>query len=87
MGDCSLLSSYIRQEKTIPRPGVSSVGSSDIRELNADELRQKVSAMGEAAIRRIQPFTGRTDITIPMSCGFSDGGPFPLSCAAARRSP
>ena len=38
---------------------------------NYEELRQKVSVMGEAAIRRTQPFTGRTDFIIPMAYGFA----------------
>jgi tRNA A58 N-methylase Trm61 len=36
-----------------------------------EELRQKVSVMGEEAVRRIKPFIGRKDITIPMAYGFA----------------
>lgn len=36
-----------------------------------EELRRKVEAMGEAAIARIEPFFGRTDIVIPMAYGFA----------------
>ncbi len=36
-----------------------------------EELRRKVEVMGEAAIVRIKPFLGRTDISIPMSYGFA----------------
>jgi len=36
-----------------------------------EKLRRKVEVMGEAAIIRIKPFLGRTDITIPMSYGFA----------------
>lgn len=36
-----------------------------------EELRQKVSVMGEEAMRRIQPFAGRAEFTIPMTYGFA----------------
>lgn len=36
-----------------------------------EELRLKVSAMGEEAIRWIRPFVGRTDFAIPMTYGIA----------------
>ncbi len=36
-----------------------------------EELYRKVLPMGDVSIRRIRPFVGRTDFTIPMSYGFA----------------
>jgi tRNA A58 N-methylase Trm61 len=38
---------------------------------NFEELRHKVAAMGEEAVRRCAPFAGRTDFTIPMAYAFA----------------